>query len=787
MAVNEPIRVAGPFVGDGSLVELDFDFETFAVSDVSVAVVNADDVEDVLTLNTDYTVTLNSGSAGGSVTLLSPLATGTTAHVYGDAMAYTRTGNITANPGGFFPSIVNAALDRVHIGLLQLADKLGRAIILPHDGETVAGRFPVVLPDGSFGWSTGAGADDGLRVDLATRTLGAALLAFWQDSSDAATRTSLAKQREEVSVTDFDGATLQDQIDNALDHLATFGGGDLIFPRGTYTLGAEYDMTARSNIRFIGKGAVITGSGAAMRSYFNMDGCAGVAFTGFHFKTRFGLVPTYTDFDDGVMETPIRFRNGSKLLVRDCVFEQLYTCYIDLYASSDIEVSSNHFSSPLQDQDQRLSFVEALSCGGAISIVHNVFIGATTTVNDKSPCAVSVSGISGSLSITGNYATHCGRNNAGAHRLGVFDIYADAANVKVLHNFALNCREQFMRASTCVDVTVEGNVVTMAAQVDTTYSTLSIESGSFPGVTNAICRRIRVQNNNFRCLGNVQAFCVGIASYDWGSVSEEIFFEGNVVHGYEQAFRASGPVKSLSVSRNKARNVKALFDLLLTGGVTLTTTLGAEAASVFDNIRVEDNDVELTAGSALIPVSFSTNRGSPYTGSVGDVSCKRNRISGAPSGTTVAINAVFNASVEQGTIVISDNDIHGFSTPFYLRSLRRATVRNNFCSSVTADFILTDGSAGLIEQSGNRRSGKGALKGSVTLVAGTATVATTEIMSGDRVRVWREVRGGTTGADLICDAANIVAGTSLRIDAIDTAGATVATDTSTVGWEIVGR
>ena len=61
MAVNEPIRVAGPFVGDGVLVELDFDFETFAVSDVSVGVTNADDVETILTLDDNYTVTLNSG------------------------------------------------------------------------------------------------------------------------------------------------------------------------------------------------------------------------------------------------------------------------------------------------------------------------------------------------------------------------------------------------------------------------------------------------------------------------------------------------------------------------------------------------------------------------------------------------------------------------------------------------------------------------------------------------------------------------------------------------------
>lgn len=176
MAVNEPIRVAGPFVGDGVLVELDFDFETFSTSDISVVVTDADGVNDVLEIDTDYTVLLNSGSAGGTVTLLSPLATGTTANVYGDAMTYVRTGNIISNPGGFFPAIVNSALDRVHVGLIQLAALAERGFKSPR-GE-VGLTLPSALARAGKALGFNAGGDpiaveindtlDGsLRADLA--------------------------------------------------------------------------------------------------------------------------------------------------------------------------------------------------------------------------------------------------------------------------------------------------------------------------------------------------------------------------------------------------------------------------------------------------------------------------------------------------------------------------------------------------------------------------------------------------------------------------------------------
>ncbi len=67
-------------------------------------------------------------------------------------------------------------------------------------------------------------------------------------------------------------------------------------------------------------------------------------------------------------------------------------------------------------------------------------------------------------------------------------------------------------------------------------------------------------------------------------------------------------------------------------------------------------------------------------------------------------------------------------------------------------------------------------RGKATLVAGTVTVSSTDILAADIVMVTRQVTGGTVGHLTV---GTIVAGTSFVIEAA------VNTDTSTVGWAIV--
>jgi hypothetical protein len=78
--------------------------------------------------------------------------------------------------------------------------------------------------------------------------------------------------------------------------------------------------------------------------------------------------------------------------------------------------------------------------------------------------------------------------------------------------------------------------------------------------------------------------------------------------------------------------------------------------------------------------------------------------------------------------------------------------------------------------------------GSVTLVAGTATVATTNVTANSLIKIWRQSVGATGAAALgQLSIGTIVAGTSFIINAWETTSATTlqTTDVSVIGWEII--
>lgn len=489
-----------------------------------------------------------------------------------------------------------------------------------------------------------------------------------------------------VSINDFTGA-LHERIVKAVEALGS-AGGDIVFPPGRYRFDRELTLTGKARLRFVGTDAII--DGAATRAYFNLKGCTDISFEGFQFDARFGELAPYENFSQGVRQVPIRFMNGQRLAVSRCKFARLYTVFIYAYGASDVDIRNCEFSSLLQNQNQYLSFVEFLTCSGMINVTSNFFCGAPTKVNDKSPAAVAASGMSGEFVIADNRAQHCGRNNGGTHRLGCFDLYADTVNVTVRGNTVLNCREQFMRISTSVDVVVEGNFVSMAAEVDSLYSTLSIESGSWPKVAHPVCRNIVISGNSFRCSGNRQAFAVGVTSYDWGAAAENVRIEANAIEGYDRAIVVAGPFRGVAVVGNRVKEVRSFLDVAQSGNVPMTSVLGVERSSAFGGLVAQDNDIEITAGSNVVPVSFSIGQSRRYLGSIGTFSFVRNRLSGRPAGTTIAVNCLFNATTAQGLFDARDNLFRGYATPFYLRSIKRATIEDNIAEGMTALYV-TDG------------------------------------------------------------------------------------------------
>ena len=67
MTISSPNRIAGPYTGNGSTTTFAFSFKVFAAADLQVVqLIVASGLETTLTLNTDYTVTLNQNQKAAS-------------------------------------------------------------------------------------------------------------------------------------------------------------------------------------------------------------------------------------------------------------------------------------------------------------------------------------------------------------------------------------------------------------------------------------------------------------------------------------------------------------------------------------------------------------------------------------------------------------------------------------------------------------------------------------------------------------------------------------------------
>lgn len=148
MTISSQSRKAGPFTGNGSTTAFPFAFKVFQASDVYVVRANTAGVESVLTSGTDYTVTLNANqnsNPGGTVTLTSALATNFKL-VITSAVPNLQPVDITNN-GGFYPKVINDALDRVTIMAQQIAQEASRGVKVPITSTLTGDQFTEQLFD----------------------------------------------------------------------------------------------------------------------------------------------------------------------------------------------------------------------------------------------------------------------------------------------------------------------------------------------------------------------------------------------------------------------------------------------------------------------------------------------------------------------------------------------------------------------------------------------------------------------------------------------------------------
>lgn len=232
MAVSTTNAYSGPYTANGVTVAFPFTFTAPTAEEVEVRTVAADGVETVVDPDA-YTVTL--ASAGGTVTFDTAPANGTELLILLDPLF---TQDIEFEDGSaWLASPVNEQADRSAARDQFLKREADRAFKIPLVFENVVGKFPVVDAGGAVAWSTGTGADDGLRTDLAGLG-GSALTRFDPAGTGATPRTAEAKMRDRYHAKDWgvvaDGTTNDTTaLQAAIDAVNVLGGGVLNLPAGT--------------------------------------------------------------------------------------------------------------------------------------------------------------------------------------------------------------------------------------------------------------------------------------------------------------------------------------------------------------------------------------------------------------------------------------------------------------------------------------------------------------------------------------------------------------------------
>lgn len=278
MTISSTTRVAGPYIGNGTASVFAFTFKVFSASDLSVIrTVTATGVDSTLSLNSDYTVTLNGNqntNPGGSVTLSAgALATGLTLTITSD-IANLQPTDLT-NQGGFYPEVITDSLDRATIQIQQMDDGTTRSLkapvtdplplnmTLPNIAQR-SGKFLTFDGAGQPIVASGTGSDTALRTDLVNQTAvsaGASIVGFRQPGANATGRTVLSKTREFVSVMDF-GAVGNGTTDDTTAFNNAWADQN---PRPVFVPAGSYAITGTVTGQFYSFGTVTIVGGTVSR------------------------------------------------------------------------------------------------------------------------------------------------------------------------------------------------------------------------------------------------------------------------------------------------------------------------------------------------------------------------------------------------------------------------------------------------------------------------------------------------------------------------------------------
>lgn len=160
MTISTSNRRAGPYLGDGNQRDFPFAFKVFSAEDVRAYVADAQGNESELAA-TAYRITLSPNQEtrpGGVLHLNEPLATDNRLTLI-SAMPVMQP-MVFTNQGGFFPDLLNAALDRLTIYVQQLEEIAARCMVGSVNGSGRLPPLPSPVGQNFLRWSS-----DGTKIE----------------------------------------------------------------------------------------------------------------------------------------------------------------------------------------------------------------------------------------------------------------------------------------------------------------------------------------------------------------------------------------------------------------------------------------------------------------------------------------------------------------------------------------------------------------------------------------------------------------------------------------------
>ena len=143
MTISSENRKAGPYVGNGVATSFPFTFKVFEKSDLALTLTSPGGTETALVLDSDYSITLNldqNATPGGTINyplVGSPLPIDWRLTGVGSLQLVQET-DIT-NGGGFYPQVIEDALDRNVVMIQQVDEKTERAVRVPASDSDTSG------------------------------------------------------------------------------------------------------------------------------------------------------------------------------------------------------------------------------------------------------------------------------------------------------------------------------------------------------------------------------------------------------------------------------------------------------------------------------------------------------------------------------------------------------------------------------------------------------------------------------------------------------------------------